>query len=252
MGNKLAGKVAVVTGGAGGIGFETVRLFLEEGARVAMADFNEEAGATAVRQLVESGASNEENLAFVRVDVSNSDSVQAMAAAVVEKFGTVDILVNNAGITQDAMLSKMTMEQWQRVIDVNLNGVFYCTKFIAPIMTQKGAGKIINTSSIVGVHGNLGQTNYAATKAGVIGMTKTWAKELGFKGVNVNAVAPGFIETAMTAKMPDQVLQSMVDKVPLRRLGSPTDIAKAYLYLASPDSDYVNGTVLEVNGGLSI
>jgi len=229
-----------------------VRLFLQEGASVAMADYNEEAGAAAVAELTAELDGVGDRLAFVRVDVSSADSAQVMVEAVLARFGTVDILVNNAGITQDAMLSKMSLGEWQRVIDVNLNGVFYCTKFVAPILTAKGKGKVINTSSIVGVNGNVGQTNYAATKAGVIGMTKTWAKELGYKGVNVNAVAPGFIETAMVAKMPEHILKAMADKVPLRRLGKPSDIAHAYLYLASADSDYVNGTVLEVDGGLVI
>ncbi|MCR8644155.1 3-oxoacyl-ACP reductase FabG [Paenibacillus sp. N1-5-1-14] len=248
--SRLAGKVALITGGAGGIGLETVRLFLENGASVAMADFNRNAGKAACEELCAAGY--QEHVTFVQVDVSSAESVQLMVENVISHFVTIDILINNAGITQDSMLSKMSIEQWQRVIDVNLNGVFYCTKFVAPHMVKEGSGKIINTSSIVGVHGNIGQTNYAATKAGVIGMTKTWAKELGFKGINVNAVAPGYVETAMVASVPEKVLASMVEKVPLRRLGKPSDIAQAYLYLASDDANYVNGTVLEVNGGLVI
>lgn len=248
--NKLNGKVALVTGGANGIGLETVRLFLENGASVVMADFNAEAGNAACEKLCAAGY--QDAVTFIQVDVSSAESVASMVVSVIEQFGQIDILINNAGITQDSMLSKMSIEQWQRVVDVNLNGVFYCTKFVAPHMVQKGQGKIINTSSIVGVHGNIGQTNYAATKAGVIGMTKTWAKELGFKGINVNAVAPGYVETGMVASVPEKVLALMVEKVPLRRLGKPSDIAQAYLYLASDDANYVNGTVLEVNGGLVI
>lgn len=247
---RLHKKVALITGGANGIGRETAKLFVAEGAAVAVADYDEAAGAAFVAELEQTGGAG--RVMFVKVDVSEAASVESMVAAVVERFGTLDILINNAGITRDSMLSKMTLDQWHQVIDVNLNGVFYCTKYAAPYMVQKGRGKIINTSSIVGVHGNIGQTNYAATKAGVIGMTKTWAKELGHKGVNVNAVAPGYIETGMVAKVPEKVLQQMLDKVPLHRLGRPADIAKAYLYLASDDADYVNGTVLEVNGGLVI
>ncbi|HZG87804.1 3-oxoacyl-ACP reductase FabG [Paenibacillus sp.] len=245
---RLQGKVAVITGAGNGIGLETALTFAREGARVAVAEFDAEAGEAAALRIREEGG----DAAFFPVDVSDWDSVQRMAAAIAERYGRIDVLVNNAGITQDAMLSKMSVEQWRKVIDVNLDGVFYCTKAIAPYMVQQGKGKIINTSSVVGVHGNIGQTNYAATKAGVIGMTKTWAKELGFKGVNVNAVAPGYIETGMVAKVPEKVLTAMIERVPLRRLGRPADVANAYLYLASDDADYVNGTVLEVNGGLVI
>lgn len=246
---RLEGKVTIITGGANGIGRETAQLFVKEGARVAVADFNEEAGQSLVDEL---NRQTDGSAVFVKLDVSDPDNVQAMVDTVLTKWEVIDILINNAGITQDSMLTKMSIEQWQRVIDVNLNGVFYCTRFVAPHMVQRGKGKIINTSSIVGVQGNIGQTNYAATKAGVIGMTKTWAKELGYKGIRVNAVAPGYIETGMVAKVPEKVIQSMVDKVPLRSFGQPSDIAYAYLYLASDESNYVNGTVLEVNGGLSI
>jgi len=245
---RLQSKAAIITGGASGIGRAAALRFAEEGAQVVIADYNEAAGEAMLREMKDAGA----DAIFLRVDVSSPESVEHMMGRAVEYCGRIDILVNNAGITQDAMLSKMTIEQWQRVIDVNLNGVFYCTRTIAPHMVQNGKGKIINTSSIVGVHGNLGQTNYAATKAGVIGMTKTWAKELGFKGVRVNAVAPGFIETGMVDKMPEKVLNGMLEKIPLRTLGQPKDIANAYLFLASDESDYVNGTVLEVNGGLVI
>jgi 3-oxoacyl-[acyl-carrier protein] reductase len=246
---RLQGKVALITGGGNGIGRETAALFIKEGAKVCVADYDEVSGQATVDELL---AVAEDRAMFVKVDVSSAESVEQMIATVMELWGTPDILINNAGITQDSMLTKMSVEQWQRVIDVNLNGVFYCTRFVAPHMVQRGKGKIINTSSIVGVHGNIGQTNYAATKAGVIGMTKTWAKELGYKGINVNAVAPGYVETGMVANVPEKVLQLMLDKVPLHRLGKPLDIAHAYLYLASDESDYVNGTVLEVNGGLVI
>ncbi|MFD0692929.1 3-oxoacyl-ACP reductase FabG [Paenibacillus sp. GCM10027628] len=245
---RLAGKVAIITGGGSGIGKEACQLFAREGAKVIVAEYNEQAGQETAAWIRAAGG----EAMSIQTDVSDLDSVERMVAQTLEQFSHIDILINNAGITQDAMLSKMTLEQWHRVLNVNLNGVFYCTRTVAPHMVKQGSGKIINTSSIVGVQGNLGQTNYAAAKAGVIGITKTWAKELGFKGINVNAVAPGYVETGMVATVPEKVLQGMLEKVPLRRLGKPSDIASAYLFLASSEADYVNGTVLEVNGGLSI
>jgi 3-oxoacyl-[acyl-carrier protein] reductase len=175
-----------------------------------------------------------------------------MVAAVLQRFGGIDILINNAGITRDATLLKMTPEQWNQVIAVNLSGVFHCTKAVALHMVERGKGKIINTSSIVGISGNFGQTNYAATKAGLIGMTKTWARELGPKGITVNAVAPGFIATEMVKKMPEKVLQGMRERTPMRRLGEPRDVANAYLFLASDEADFINGAVLSVDGGLTL
>lgn len=243
---RLKDKVALITGGANGIGKETAFTFAREGAKVVIADFSDAAGEEVVAQLKQQGA----EALFVKVDVSNRDSVDAMAEEAIAEFGRIDVLINNAGITQDAMLTKMTADQWQKVIDVNLSGVFHCTQAVVPHMVSQGRGKVINTSSVVGVRGNIGQTNYAATKAGVIGMTKTWAKELGRKGINVNAVAPGFIETGMVAKIPEKVIQQIVDKVPLQRLGQPSDIANAYLFLASDESNYVSGTVLEVDGAV--
>lgn len=245
---RLQGKTALITGGAAGIGRETAALFAQEGARVIIADYNKQQGEEAIQALLQKGA----DAHFIEVDVSDSGSVTKMAAEALAQYGAVDVLINNAGITQDRTLAKMTEEEWHRVIQVNLNGVFYCTKALIHSMIERGIGKIISTASIVGVHGNIGQTNYAAAKAGIIGMTKTWAKELGPKGIQANAVAPGFIETGMVANMPEKVVQQMLEKIPLRRLGQPIDVANAYLFLASSESDYVNGTVLEVNGGLVI
>ncbi|MDO3676766.1 3-oxoacyl-ACP reductase FabG [Paenibacillus ehimensis] len=245
---RLQGKTALITGGAAGIGRETAALFAQEGARVIIADYNKQQGEEAIQALLQKGA----DAHFIEVDVSDSGSVTKMAAEALAQYGAVDVLINNAGITQDRTLAKMTEEEWHRVIQVNLNGVFYCTKALIHSMIERGSGKIISTASIVGVHGNIGQTNYAAAKAGIIGMTKTWAKELGPKGIQANAVAPGFIETGMVANMPEKVIQQMLEKIPLRRLGQPIDVANAYLFLASSESDYVNGTVLEVNGGLVI
>jgi 3-oxoacyl-[acyl-carrier protein] reductase len=243
---RLKDKVSIITGAANGIGYAAARCFASEGAKVAIVDFNEEQGRESVREMKEFGF----EATFFQVNVADRNSVDKMVKAVLETYGQVDILVNNAGITKDGMLSKLSIEDFQAVIDVNLTGVFHCTQAVLPAMLEQGKGKIINTSSVSGIYGNVGQTNYAATKAGVVGMTKTWAKELGRKGINVNAVAPGFIETGMTAKVPEKILEQMKMMVPLGRLGLPEDIANAYLFLASDESNYVNGTVLHVDGGI--
>jgi 3-oxoacyl-[acyl-carrier protein] reductase len=243
---RLENKVAVITGGAAGIGRETALLFAREGAQVAICDFDEAAGRTTLKEVQAQSPGS----SFFKVDVSDRTQVRAMVNGVTEKYGRIDILVNNAGITRDALLKKMTEEQWDQVIAVNLKGVFNCTQAVAEIMLQQGSGKIVNTTSVVGLYGNVGQTNYAATKAGVIGMTRSWAKELGSRGINVNAVAPGFIVTEMTAKVPDKVLDLVKEKTPLGRLGKPADIANAYLFLASEEASYVNGAILSVDGGL--
>jgi 3-oxoacyl-[acyl-carrier protein] reductase len=243
---RLQDKVAVITGAANGIGLEAAEVFAREGAKIAMADFNAEQGEARAQGLREKGY----EVSFFQVNVADRESVDAMVENVRAAYGNIEILVNNAGITRDAMLSKLKPEDFQQVLDVNLTGVFHCTQAVLPSMIENGRGKIINTSSVSGVYGNIGQTNYAATKAGVVGMTKTWAKELGRKGINVNAVAPGFIETGMTAKVPEKVLDQMKAMVPLARLGKPEDIANAYLFLASDESNYVNGTVLHVDGGI--
>ena len=175
-----------------------------------------------------------------------------MVAAVKTEFGRIDVLVNNAGITQDARLQKMTLEQFDRVIDVNLRGVFHCSQAVADTMVLQGSGVILNASSIVGLYGNFGQTNYAASKFGVIGFTKTWSRELGPKGIRVNAVAPGFVGTHILDTIPEKVLAEMTQEVPLRRLGKPEEIASVYAFLASDDASYVNGAVIEVSGGLTI
>jgi 3-oxoacyl-[acyl-carrier protein] reductase len=243
---RLQDKVAIITGAAGGIGFAAAEIFAREGAKVAMADFNVEQGEELARGLQEKGY----DVSFFQVNVADRESVDEMVTNVLSAYGKIDILVNNAGITRDAMLAKLSTADFQKVLDVNLTGVFHCTQAVLPAMLANGRGRIINTSSVSGVYGNVGQTNYAATKAGVVGMTKTWAKELGRKGINVNAVAPGFIETGMTAKVPEKVMAQMLQMVPLARLGKPEDIANAYLFLASDEANYVNGTVLHVDGGI--
>jgi len=240
---RLHNKVAIITGAANGIGYAAAERFIEEGAIVFIADFDDNAGNTAANQLGE-------NATFVQVDVANRDSVKKLVETVIVHAGRIDILVNNAGITRDAMLTKMTDDQFQQVLDVNLSGVFHCTQEVSPHMIAAGYGKIINTSSVSGVYGNVGQTNYAATKAAIVGMTKTWAKELGRKGINVNAVAPGFTETDMVKKMPETVLEKMRSIVPLQRLGTPRDIANAYLFLASEEASYVHGHTLHVDGAI--
>ena len=186
------------------------------------------------------------------MDVTKRETVDAVVASVKEKFGRIDVLVNNAGITQDARLQKMTLEQFDRVIDVNLRGVFHCSQAVADTMVAQGSGVILNASSVVGLYGNFGQTNYAATKFGVIGFTKTWSRELGPKGIRVNAVAPGFIATPMVAAMPEKVLKALEAKVPLNRLGKPEEIASIYAFLASDEAGYINGTVIEASGGMSL
>jgi 3-oxoacyl-[acyl-carrier protein] reductase len=187
---------------------------------------------------------------FMTVNVAKYEEVAAAVETIISETGKIDVLVNNAGILRDATLVKMTPEQWQQVIDVNLTGVFNCTKAVSTHMIEKQSGRIINATSVVGLYGNFGQTNYVAAKSGLIGMTKVWARELGRKGINVNAVAPGFIATEMVASMPEKVINIMKEKTPLGRLGTPEDIANAYLFLAGDESSYINGTVLSVDGGV--
>ncbi|WOV88384.1 beta-ketoacyl-ACP reductase [Sporosarcina oncorhynchi] len=243
---RMKGKVAIITGGANGIGLAACHRFAEEGAKVIMADFDEASGAEQEAVGKEKGF----ELTFVQVDVANRESVAQLIEKTLDLHGKIDVLINNAGITNDATLLKMDPAVFQRVLDVNLTGVFNCTQAVVPHMIEAGSGKIINTSSVSGVYGNFGQTNYAATKAAVIGMTKTWAKEFGRKGINVNAVAPGFTATAMVKKMPEKVIAQMESAVSLQRLGEPEDIANAYLFLASEESNYVHGHVMHVDGGI--
>ncbi|MFJ7737473.1 3-oxoacyl-ACP reductase FabG [Lysinibacillus sp. NPDC097287] len=240
---RLNNKVAIITGAANGIGYAAAERFIEEGAIVFIADFDEDAGITAANKLGSQAI-------FAKVNVADRKSVKDLVATVMEQAGQIDILVNNAGITRDAMLTKMTDEQFQQVLNVNLSGVFHCTQEVIPHMVAAGGGKIINTSSVSGIYGNVGQTNYAAAKAAIVGMTKTWAKELGRKGINVNAVAPGFTETEMVKKMPETILDQMRSVVPLQRLGAPRDIANAYLFLASDEASYVSGHTLHVDGAI--
>jgi len=243
---RLKDKVAIVTGGASGIGKATVIKFLEEGAQVIIWDVNEsKANEFVAEQTAFSGL-----LSFMKVNTVNSAEVKDAAAKVNTQFGKIDILINNAGITRDASLKNMTEDQWDSVIDVNLKGVFNCTQAVSAYMVEKQYGRIVNAASVVALYGNFGQTNYVATKAGVIGMTKTWGRELGRKGITVNAIAPGFIATEMMLTIPENVLKGFTDKTPLGRLGLPQEIANTYAFLASDEASFINGTVISVDGGL--
>ena len=245
---RLEGKVSLITGAAQGIGLATALKFAQEGAIVVVCDVKQAAVDSAVRECAALGAAA---AGFV-MDVTQRDMVDAVVAQTKERFGRIDVLVNNAGITQDARLQKMTLEQFDRVIDVNLRGVFHCSQAVADTMTAQGSGSIINASSVVGIYGNFGQTNYAASKFGVIGFTKTWSRELGPKGVRVNAVAPGFVTTPILDTIPAKVIAEMEQRVPLHRLGRPEEIANVYAFLASDEASYINGAVIEVSGGMSV
>ncbi|MFV0599299.1 MAG: beta-ketoacyl-ACP reductase [Bacteroidales bacterium] len=240
---RLENKIAIITGGASGIGKATAEKFVQEGAKVIIWDLDEKRGNELAIAL---GAK------FAKVNTSNYQEIEQAAKAVNNEFGRIDILINNAGITRDSTVKKMTVEQWQQVIDVNLSGVFYCSKIISEYMVANGWGRIINASSVVGLYGNFGQANYVATKSGLIGMTKTFAREFGRKGVTVNAIAPGFISTEMVAAMPEEVLAGMKAKVPIGRLGEPKEIANAYCFLASDEASYINGHTLSVDGGMTV
>lgn len=243
---RLKDKVAIITGGANGIGAKTAEIFAREGAKVVVADYDQENGEKQVEQLKKNGA----EAIFIKVNVADAESVQQLVDGTLAAFERVDILINNAGITADGFLVKMSEEAWDRVIDVNLKGVFNCAKAVAKVMMEQGKGVILNATSVVGLYGNIGQTNYAASKFGVIGLTKTWAKELGPRGVRVNAVAPGYTMTTMMETVPEKLLNAFQEKTPLRRLGQPEDVAYAYLYLASDEASFVNGEILSVDGGL--
>jgi 3-oxoacyl-[acyl-carrier protein] reductase len=245
---RLKDKVAIITGAGQGIGKATALRFAKEGAQVALVEFNEQTGQTTADEI----NSQTKTAIFIKTDVSKRAQVDEMVKRVKEHFGRIDILLNNAGVLRDAQLVKMTEEQFDAVIAVNLKGTFNCTQAVAPHMIERNYGRIINVSSVVGLYGNFGQTNYVATKAGVIGMTKVWARELGRKGICVNAVAPGFISTEMVQNMPAQIINSMIQKVPLGRMGHPEEVASVYVFLASDDASYVNGTVVSVDGGVTV
>jgi 3-oxoacyl-[acyl-carrier protein] reductase len=254
MSITLTNRVAIITGGASGIGRETARRFGQAGAAVAVWDLSEDAGRTTVAEIEAAGGT----AAFFKVNVVSAAECEAGAQATLERFGRIDILINNAGITRDAqvvkvkdgeVVGKMTEADFDLVINVNLKGVFNCTQAVLPTMVRQQYGRIVSAASVVGVYGNFGQTNYAASKSGVIGMTRVWARELGRRGITANVVAPGFIATEMTRGMPEKVLAAMVQSTPVGRIGQPQDVAYAYLFLASEEASFVNGAVLHVDGG---
>jgi len=233
----------MVTGGAAGIGRVTAENFAKEGARIAICDVNPEAGEAALKALGPEAS-------FEKVDVADSASVSSWVDAVFEKYGQIDVLVNNAGITRDSLIMRMKEADWDAVISVNLKSAFNCVKAVSKIMVKQRSGRIINLASVVGVMGNPGQANYVASKAGMIGLTKTVAKELGARGVTVNAVAPGFIETDMTAVLSEKVKEAMLSMIPLQRAGNPQDVADAITFLASDQAAYITGQVIHVTGGM--
>ena len=245
---RLENKVAIITGAGSGIGREVALLFAKEGAGVVLTGRTKEKIDMVRQEIIEDSG----KAICVPGDVTSRVDMNNTVYEAIRSFGKIDILINNAGINQDALVSRMSEEQWDRVIKVDLNGAFNCIQAVLGTMLNQGRGVIISASSISGIYGNIGQTNYSAAKAGLIGLTKTLAKELGKKGIRVNAVAPGFTVTPMTSRVPEKILEIMKEKTPLNRLGEPRDIAQAYLYLASDEARFVNGAVLCVDGGLTI
>lgn len=245
---RLKDKVTIITGAGRGIGQATAVKFAREGAKVVVCDLSPEWIEETVALCKKAGG---EAIGCV-ADVRDMKSLQAMVATTVSTWGRVDCLVNNAGIVMDAQLKNMTEDQFDKVIDINLKGVYNCTRAVVDKMLEQQSGVILNASSIVGLHGNFGQTNYAASKFGVIGMVKTWARELGRKGIRANAVCPGFIGTDILKSMPERVLRALEEKVPMGRLGNPEEIANTFAFLASDEASYINGAVIEVSGGLTI
>ena len=245
---KLADRVCLITGGAAGIGRATAARFAQEGATVVIGDRD----GAAVRSTVEALAVEGLAIHGYELDVTDRAQIARVTAEIATRFGRIDVLVNNAGITRDARLQRMPEDWFDEVIDVNLKGVFNCTQAVVDQMLERGSGVILNASSVAGVYGNFGQSNYVASKFGVVGLTKTWAREFAPKGVRVNAVCPGFIATDMVKSIPEKVLENFRSQVWMRRLGKPEEIASVYAFLASDDAGYVNGAVLEVSGGVSV
>ena len=243
---RLKDKVSIITGAANGIGKATALKFGQEGAKVVVCDLKQNEVDAVVNEIKAAGG---QAMGAV-VNVTSDADIKAAVDAVMKAWGRVDVLVNNAGITMDSTIKKMTEEQWDRVIDINLKGVWRCTKAVVDIMLAQNSGVILTTSSVVGLYGNFGQTNYAATKFGVIGMTKTWAKELGKNNIRAVAVCPGFIGTEMVRAMPEEVIKKIESGIPMRRLGKPEEIANTFAFLASDEAGYITGVAIEASGGV--
>jgi 3-oxoacyl-[acyl-carrier protein] reductase len=243
---ELTGKVALVTGAAQGIGRAIALLLAQKGADIVVSDINLEKAQETAKEIETIGR----RAMAIKVDVANSDNVERMVQAILERFGQIDILVNNAGIARDKLVLRMTEEDWDAVLNINLKGTFHCTKAVVKHMSKQRSGKIVNIASVVGEMGNAGQANYSASKAGVIGFTKTIAREFARRGINVNAIAPGYIQTPMTDVLPEKVKEGLRRMIPLERLGQPEDVAEAVFFLVSEASSYITGQVLNVNGGI--
>jgi 3-oxoacyl-[acyl-carrier protein] reductase len=243
---KLEGKVALVTGAAQGIGRAVSLLLARNGADIIVSDINLQKAEETVKEVQTLGR----KALAMKVDVATFGDVEKMVEAILAQFGKVDILVNNAGIARDKLILRMTEEDWDAVLNINLKGTFNCTKAVVRYMSKQKSGKIVNIASVVGEMGNAGQANYAASKAGVIGFTKTIAREFAHRGINVNAIAPGYIETPMTDALPDKVKEELKQLIPMDRLGKPEDVAEAVLFLVSESANYITGQVLNVNGGI--
>jgi 3-oxoacyl-[acyl-carrier protein] reductase len=243
---KLKGRVALITGAAQGIGKSVALLLAQNGADIVVSDINLEKAEETAKEIESIGS----KAIAIKVDVANLKDVERMVESILEKFGKIDILVNNAGITRDKLILRMTEEDWDAVLNVNLKGTFNCTKAVVRHMAKQRSGKIVSIASVVGEMGNAGQVNYAASKAGVIGLTKTIAREFAQRRINVNAIAPGYIETPMTEVLPEKVKEELKRLIPMERLGKPEDVAEAVLFLVSEESNYITGHVLNVNGGI--
>jgi 3-oxoacyl-[acyl-carrier protein] reductase len=245
-GLKLKGRVALITGAAQGIGKSVALLLAQNGADIVVSDINFEKAEETAKEIESIGS----KAIAIKVDVANLKDVERMVESILEKFGKIDILVNNAGITRDKLILRMTEEDWDAVLNVNLKGTFNCTKAVVRHMAKQRSGKIVSIASVVGEMGNAGQVNYSASKAGVIGLTKTIAREFAQRRINVNAIAPGYIETPMTEVLPEKVKEELKRLIPMERLGKPEDVAEAVLFLVSEESNYITGQVLNVNGGI--
>lgn len=247
---KLKGKICIITGGARGIGKEICSYFLSEGAVVCIFDLNKTDALNTLDQFEEKYG--KEKAAFFNIDVTSVESVENGIEEIIKKYGRIDILVNNAGITSDNLILRMDIAEWKKVIDINLTGTFICSKYALRYMVKQKSGRIINMSSVIGIRGNAGQSNYSASKAGVIGLTKSMAREFASRNINVNAIAPGYIETEMTKKIDEKYKEKIIAMIPNGKLGTVDDVAKTAVFLASDDSAYITGAVINIDGGMGI